>query len=185
MYCQQCGKEVDDEARFCSSCGASLTGGQAPAATGGAPAGPPDRTKALRDFVLLVCIGFGIVLFVGSAFAQMDMGDNQQLLGVTIYNFVLGAAFITAAVLFMIQHRRAPYLAGVTAFVYIVCTVVNEMVQLAHGQDMFDRSQRLTAAQSAWDILFWSFFPAFALILSIIIIRMGRRSTTSPQEPSP
>ncbi len=183
MYCQQCGKEATDEARFCSSCGASLTGAQAPAARAGAPVGPSEMS--LRGFVPLICIGFGIVLFVGSAFAQMEMGESRQFLGVTIYNFVLGASFITAAVLFMIQHRRAPYLAGVTSFVYIVCTVVNEMVQLVHGQDMFDRSQRLTAAQSAWDILFWSFFPAFALILSIIIVRMERRSTKGTQEPSP
>jgi len=183
MYCYQCGKEVVEGARFCSSCGADLTTGRS-AAAAGAPAAQAG-TAALRNFVLLVCIGFGVVLFIGSAFAQMNLSEGQQFLGVTIYNFVLGASFITAAVLFMIKHRRALHLAAVTAFVYILCTVVNEMVQLAHGQDMFERGRHLTPFQAAWDILFWSFFPALVVILSILAIRMEARSAARPQEASP
>jgi len=182
MYCHRCGKEVAEDARFCSSCGASLAGGQAPATEEGAPVGP--ATKALHLFVLFVCIGFGVVLFVGAGLAETQLEEGGQFLGVTIYNFVLGAGFITSAVLFMARHRRAPYLAGVTAFLYVVCTVVNEMVQLAHGQDMLGIHQRLTPVKAAWDILFWSFFPALVVIFSILVIRMQARSAGAAEGTS-
>jgi hypothetical protein len=110
--------------------------------------------------------------------------EERHFLAITIYNFVLGASFITAAVLFMIGHRRAPYLAGVTAFLYIVCTVVNEMVQLAHGVDLFERHARLAPRYAVWDILFWSFFPALALVFSILTIRMERRASLGRSEAS-
>ena len=183
MYCHQCGGELPEGARFCPSCGTSLTGAPAPAAPTGVGAGP--SATSMRGFVLLVCIGFGIVLLIGSGFAEMEIGEEgRQFLAVTIYNFVLGASFITAAILFMIQHRRAPHLAAMTAFVYIVCTVVNEIVQLAHGQYMFSRHIPMTAVRAAWDILFWSFFPVFVLILSILIIRMEAELAAGPKEGS-
>jgi hypothetical protein len=138
----------------------------------------------LEGFVLLVCLGFGIVLFLGSGFAEMAVGEGKQFLGVTIYNLVLGVGFITSAVLFMLRHRRAPYLARIVALVYIGCTVVNEVVQLAHGQDMFNMYQRLTPQRAAWDIVFWSFFPAWVLILSHHTIRRGAR-TAEVKETSP
>jgi len=175
MYCQQCGKEVPEGARFCSSCGTNLTGGPAPAVPAGAPVGP--SVSALQGFVLLVCLGFGIVLLIGSGLAEMQLGEGEgkQFLAITIYNFVLGAGFITSAVLFMVQHRRAPYLAWLVALLYIGCTVVNEIVQLAHGQDMFGLYRGLTPLRAAWDILFWSFFPALVLILSLYITRRAAR----------
>jgi hypothetical protein len=169
MFCHQCGKEVLEGARFCSSCGTNLTGGSAPAAPAGVSAGP--SLAPVQGFVLLLCLGFGIVLFVGSGLAEMQVEEAKQLLGVTIYNFVLGAGFIASAVLFMTQHRLAPHLARLVALVYIGCTFVNEMVQLAHGQDMFGGAARLTPQRSVWDILFWSFFPALIVILSQLLIR--------------
>jgi hypothetical protein len=138
----------------------------------------------LEGFVLLVCLGFGIALFIGSGFAEMEVGEGKQFLGVTIYNFVLGAGFITSAVLFMLRHRCAPYVARIVALVYIGCTVVNEVVQLAHGQDMFEIRRRLPPQRAAWDIIFWSFFPAWVLILSHHIIRRGAR-TAEAKETSP
>jgi hypothetical protein len=186
MFCHQCGKEVLEGARFCSSCGTSLTSGQAPAVPAGPTGGPlaaPAPSPA-EGFVLLVCLGFGIVLFIGSGFAELQVGEERQFLGVTIYNFLLGIGFITSAVLFMLRHRRAPYLARIVALVYIGCTVVNEVVQLAHGQDMFQRHMHLTPQRSAWDIVFWSFFPAWVLVLSHYIIRRGARTAAS-KETSP
>jgi hypothetical protein len=182
MFCHQCGKEVLEGARFCSSCGTNLTSRQAPAVPAGPAAGP--TTSPLEGCVLLLCLGFGIVLFVGSGLAELQVGEGKQFLGVAIYNFVLGAGFITAAVLFLLRHRRAPYLARIVALVYIGCTVVNEMVQLAHGQDMYGMYRRLPPQRAAWDIIFWSFFPAWVLILSHHIIRRGAR-TAAAKEASP
>jgi hypothetical protein len=138
----------------------------------------------LQGFVLLLCLGFGIVLFVGSGLAEMQLEEAKQFLGVTIYNFVLGTGFIASAVLFMLQHRLAPRLARLVALVYIGCTIVNEMVQLAHGQPMFAIYEHLTPQRAVWDILFWSFFPALVVILSQLLIRRAAPPAAS-KENSP
>jgi hypothetical protein len=182
MFCQQCGKEVPEGARFCSSCGTDLTGGRALAAPAGVAAGPTARQ--LQAFLFFLSLGFGVVLFVGSGLAETQLAEGKQFLGVAIYDFVLGAGFVASAVLFIIQHRLAPRLARLVALLYIGCTIVNEMVQLAHGQDMFGLYEELTPLRSAWDILFWSFFPGLIVVLSHLLIRRAAPSA-APKETSP
>lgn len=74
MYCSKCGKQNDDNAEFCSSCGNSLKGTiQAPANNTYQPMNVPNVPNYLAWSIvatLLCCLPFGIVAIVFSS--QVD-----------------------------------------------------------------------------------------------------------------
>ena len=83
MHCQSCGKEVDSDGDFCSSCGAELTTSTAESDTDNAPLNP-----------LIHRVGFGVVFLLipfGAAYATVDaaLGGAAVAAGVAILLFNL------------------------------------------------------------------------------------------------
>ncbi len=113
MFCQQCGKQLDDSARFCGTCGASTGGGTSgPAAVGGSPAVASSSVveklgSQLRVLGILWAVysGFRMVTAVWTvvfsrtmlpAFAEMMPHDADVNLAPLLH--MLGGFYIVGAV---------------------------------------------------------------------------------------
>ncbi|NLL94381.1 MAG: zinc-ribbon domain-containing protein [Thermoplasmatales archaeon] len=113
MFCQKCGKENEDGARFCAHCGAE----QAPAAGyqnlghGGAPLGPAEQAPAAgyqRPPVYYTEKSVGLTIILGliiTGAGQMYVGKIGRGIAFLLCGMVLAAltfAFIPVVILLLI-----------------------------------------------------------------------------------
>lgn len=90
MKCKRCGKEVNDGARFCENCGASVH-----KKSEKRNEALPKRTNTL--VVVLLCVLIGIMIFVAAAVgAYMFMGNESSILKESYDKRDKAAAEVTA-----------------------------------------------------------------------------------------
>ncbi|MBQ4030983.1 MAG: DUF4234 domain-containing protein [Bacilli bacterium] len=92
-YCQNCGKEVEDNAVFCGNCGASQNGAQ-PVAQAAAPTGPapkvPNRNIVTSIILSLVTCGlYGIYWMITLQDDSNLVCDENTTSGVTVFLLTL------------------------------------------------------------------------------------------------
>ena len=95
MYCDRCGTQLPDNARFCSTCGKALLGFAAAAA---APAGTGRVGRHIRILGILWLILSGFRLIPGLAMMAM-FGSPRFIPGVPffVHNIVSGIGFLFVA----------------------------------------------------------------------------------------
>lgn len=118
MFCNKCGKEIDDGSRFCNHCGATLTPAPAPVQTNTAPIDPGksygDLSYILGIVSLVLSIGvfctygsvnfiaciLGIVFgFVGKSQSEAAGFENKKAKTGILLSFVaLGLAILFLAI---------------------------------------------------------------------------------------
>ena len=120
MYCKQCGRELNQEQRFCPGCGASATG-QAEPAPAQVPTGPPmvtaDPTPSLSAKKNAKVSNYlavpGFLLFIaslvilGAAYVKQTAASGMP--GWGFIGFIclpVGAGLLIAALVFSIFHWR-------------------------------------------------------------------------------
>ena len=87
-YCQNCGKEVEENAQFCGSCGASqVAGTQAPAASTGSYTKVPNRNIVTQIILSLVTCGlYGIYwLITLQDDSNLIADEDNTTSGVTVF----------------------------------------------------------------------------------------------------
>ena len=98
MYCDQCGTQVPDNARFCSTCGKALGGFGAASA---APSGPGRVARHIRILGILWLVLSGLRLVPGLAMMAL-FGSHRFIPGVPffVHNIVsaIGFLFVAGAV---------------------------------------------------------------------------------------
>ena len=85
MYCANCGNQINENARFCASCGAAVRRETAPPApvpapgpvTGRSSAGKKQRKKGIMD-VLLIPVATILILMGTGYSGLMIIGQNHR-----------------------------------------------------------------------------------------------------------
>lgn len=70
MFCSKCGKEISDDARFCTACGTATAGGSANSA-------PLSRKKNVRIRPSWIVIGILIVITIISMVCSKNSSENR------------------------------------------------------------------------------------------------------------
>ena len=70
MFCSKCGKEISDDARFCTACGTAIAGGSANSAA-------LSRKKNVRIRPSWIIIGILIVIMVISMVCSKNSSENR------------------------------------------------------------------------------------------------------------
>ncbi len=70
MFCSKCGKEIADDARFCTACGTTTAGGSANSA-------PFPRKKNVRIRPSWIIIGIFIVIMIISMVCSKSSSENR------------------------------------------------------------------------------------------------------------
>lgn len=70
MFCSKCGKEIADDARFCTACGTATAGGSANSA-------PFPRKKNVRIRPSWIIIGIFIVIMIISMVCSKSSSENR------------------------------------------------------------------------------------------------------------
>lgn len=80
-FCTSCGTKIDDNARFCKSCGAAMSAGAAASPAAAPAAAPPSSGSGLKVvlIVLAVIIGLGILGTLASVLVGMRMLRRSQI----------------------------------------------------------------------------------------------------------
>lgn len=123
MKCQRCGREQDDNARYCNQCGASLEQNYRIPMNGPdeQPTPPPNYLWQAVAVTILCCLPFGIVgiiyaskvdsLFLASRYAEANNASRQAktwtivslctgLVGVLIYAVIVALGILSDTSLF-------------------------------------------------------------------------------------
>jgi zinc-ribbon domain len=95
MYCDQCGTQLPDNARFCSTCGKALGG---LAAAPAAPSGAGRVARHIRILGILWLVLSGLRLVPGLAMMAL-FGSHRFIPGVPffVHNIVSGIGFLFVA----------------------------------------------------------------------------------------
>lgn len=89
-YCQNCGKEIEDNAQFCGNCGASQTAGAQPAAgtpqaSGTAPVVPNRNIVTSIILSLVTCGIYGIYWMITLQDDSNLVSDDNTTSGVMVF----------------------------------------------------------------------------------------------------
>jgi uncharacterized membrane protein YvbJ len=105
MFCPQCGEKNPDGAKFCGSCGATLTAAAAPAAKAAKAVATKERTSGMAIAALILGIlGISLlaVIFGGIAMSQTSKDPNLKGRGMAIAGLVLGILGLVGIVFWII-----------------------------------------------------------------------------------
>ena len=143
MYCQNCGQELPESARFCDRCGMRIGGGFEPPRTG------PDECDIASIMVNKKSEGLAIILSVIiPGLGQMYVGDLKR--GAVIFVSIIVVTFLWMLCLADLGYSASMFML-VASLVLMVLTVamwfysIYDAYRLAkeHNQELLRRGGRM------------------------------------------
>ncbi len=177
MYCSHCGSQIDDSAKFCPNCGASVSGPGGPSAPAGNPAEqvqalPMKWFKFLIYFSLFVScalnVGFAVQMLTGFVYG----GTNEAELvysvfpGMKTLDVLIGIlALISAALAIYARFRLARFRVNgpMMLTVLYVMAVLTNLVYLI-GAGLILQANGYTLVFSQYSSIIISFVASIAMI---------------------
>ncbi len=88
MKCPKCGRDIPDNAIYCSYCGARLTGFRE------VVIGPHPVLSMVKGAALFIAALFSLIMLITSPLAHMPLGMKFTFLAVFVALFVIGLVYL-------------------------------------------------------------------------------------------
>lgn len=104
MFCQKCGKEIQDSAPFCPWCGANTTG-----ANGGNPVAAPKINLQKSDYMMIIAVIFAVF---------------PVIVSLSVFSLLLEAAAIIICIKVLFKDKKRTLLSIVLAIVAVLFAII-------------------------------------------------------------